>query len=249
VEPGVWEPAPKERYSRCGNYAVRWDEDLTALPPGGVMPLDREMLSLDSAFDVQQAGRYRITAHYQYSGGTGRRGLFGFGESVPIPPELYGIPTFEVVSAPVEITILRPFELEVTVKAPLVITPTTPIDSVIDVTLTNESGSDLPVPGQGDEHRISVEMETDDWRWTWYSPWDRPSNLPFAQGQTLAPGEGVSVLKGVTVPVGEGRLGPITPKTIMVRIRASVWTFRYDDPRHVAVRSAWIEAPIEWRGP
>jgi hypothetical protein len=107
VEPGVWVDADKESYGRCGNYDVRWDEDLVALPPGGVMKLDREILPLHYKFNMQAPGRYRITAHYQYTGGAQRRGLFAFGETVEMPPELFGTPSFEVVSNPVEITVTR----------------------------------------------------------------------------------------------------------------------------------------------
>lgn len=247
VEPGVWEPAPTESFSRCGNYAVRWDEDLTALPPGGAMPLEREILPLEYGFDMHKSGRYRITAHYNYRGGAGGRGLYAFGEHVPIPAELQGMPSFEVASAPVEVTVVRPIDLEVTFKAPLVITPSTPVDSVLDVTLTNGLRIDLPLPAAGEEHGISLEIEAGDWRWSWHSMWDRPS-LPFAQGQDLKSGASISVLKGVTIPVGHEGRGTIAPNGTTARVRASLWTFRYNDPRRVTVRSDWVEAPIAWRG-
>jgi hypothetical protein len=107
AQPGVWVDAPKEQFGRCGNYDVRWDEDLVALEPGGVMPLEREIIPLNHKYNLQTPGRYRITAHYQYKGGTEGRGLHAFsGETVQIPPELFGVPSFEVVSNPVEITVL-----------------------------------------------------------------------------------------------------------------------------------------------
>ena len=107
-EPYVWVDAERERFSRCGNYDVRWDEDLVALPPGGVMELDRDILPLGYTFKMQEPGRYRITAHYKYTGGAEGRGLFSwgsFGEAAEIPPELFGVPAFEVVSNPVVILI------------------------------------------------------------------------------------------------------------------------------------------------
>jgi hypothetical protein len=71
------------------------------------MPLEREIIPLNHKYNLQTPGRYRITAHYQYKGGTKERGLHAFsGETVQIPPELFGVPSFEVVSNPVEINVL-----------------------------------------------------------------------------------------------------------------------------------------------
>lgn len=102
AEPGVWVDAPKEPFSRCGNYDIRWDEDLVALPPGGSMSLDQEMLPLVYRFNMRAAGRYRITAHYKYTGGAEGRGIFSLGGLVEVPPELFGTPAFEIVSNPIE---------------------------------------------------------------------------------------------------------------------------------------------------
>jgi len=248
AEPGVWVDAPKESFSRCGNYDVRWDEDLVALPPGGAMPLDREILPLAYTFDTQAAGRYRITAHYKYTGGTEGRGLYVSGEIVAIPPELFGTPAFEVVSNPIEFTITRPVDIEVKLKGPLVIGPATPLDSIIEATLVNRTGGDLPLPQRGDDHGVRVEVESGDWRWFWYSSPSRPE-LSFTGQGDLRVGDGVSLFEGARVPLGEGWPIPDKNRQATARIRASVWFWTDDDARRFSVRSRWIEVPVAWRGP
>jgi hypothetical protein len=248
AEPGVWVDAPKERFGRCGNYDVRWDEDLVALPPGGVMPIEREILPIGYNFDTQAAGRYRVTAYYKYTGGAEGRGLFSFGEAVEVPPELFGTPTFEVASNPVEFTVTRPLDIEIHLKAPLVIGPATPLDSIIEATLVNRSGSDLPIPARSEAHGVRVEVESGGWNWFWFSGVETPP-LSFARGGDLSPGDGVSLFDGVRVPVGEGWPAHEQIRKSTARIRASVWFWPYNDARHFGVSSTWIEVPVEWRGP
>jgi hypothetical protein len=120
---------------------------------------------------------------------------------------------------------------------------------MIDVSFVNRSGRRVDLPAEGDDHSIFIEVEVKDERypWVWYSTWDKP-RLAFATGRALEHGARVSLFEGVKVVLGEGHPPAATKKPVMARIRAGVSLWAHNDPRHLGVRSGWIEAPIEWVG-
>lgn len=103
--PGIWVDVPPKQFSRCGNYDEAWDKDLVKLPPGGTLKLEW-LVPPAYTLNLPKAGRVRIYAHYKYGAGKEPGGFFG--SRVRVPPELEGVPAYEIVSPPVEIQIVQP---------------------------------------------------------------------------------------------------------------------------------------------
>jgi hypothetical protein len=200
-----------------------------------------------NGFDLQAAGRYRLTAHYDYSGGAGRRSAFSMGQASRMPEELEGMPPYEVVSAPLHFEITRPYDVVMKLKGPLVIGPSTTVSSLLDVSLVNRSGEAIDLPAQSDEHGMYIQIETADgqYLWSWHSGSDEP-RLSFASGGRLHRKGRISLLEGLPVVPGNERWPARQTDAAMARIRVGVWLWPHSDPRRLGVNSGWIEAPIEW---
>jgi hypothetical protein len=244
VLPEVWEDVPKGDISRCGNYDDAWDKDTTPLDPGRSMSLtERWYLTPETALDLAEPGRVRIVAHYQYRRGAGSS--WRYDPRVSVPDELRGTPAFEVVSEPVEVRIVRPLEAVLTVKGALRVDGATAIGSELDLSLVNRSGEAIPLPGKGEEANIFFELS--DRRGEWPGPWMWPK-ARLGEARALGPGESVSILSGEEA-AGERGSWRQRDGESMLRVRAAVRLSGAGDARGRAVKSNWVEAPLEWRAP
>jgi hypothetical protein len=240
VAPGVWQDVPRQSVSRCGNYDVQWDEDITALLPGASLSLDPRWLTPDRALDLEAAGKVRLYAHYQYSAGQERDGDFFGGSAVHVPRELEGVPPFELVSAPLEIEIQRPLDLALSTTGPLQPGEQTKMDEAFALSLSNRAGGAFPLPVREEDARVHFEIQGAGLRWgTGYNP----AQIERGRGQDLAPGASVHVMAGpqsradFSMPPGKA--------TRSVQVRAVMFLWPFQDPRHREIKSNWVTATLE----
>ncbi len=103
---GSWREIPGSPDSSCGFFEPYWLDEVVRLAPGESRRLSR----MDSPAVLPAQGRVRIRAHYAYKATPSKR---DFEDQDPIPlPEglgaMNGVPTFELGSAPLELTLVPP---------------------------------------------------------------------------------------------------------------------------------------------
>jgi len=149
------------------------------------------------------------------------------------------VPAFEVVSAPVEIQVVRPLDLVLKLKGP--VQAGAKLDDMVELTLANRSGKKVVLPEPGDERtmHLSFEVVTSavDWNVGWFPP-----QFPGEGAPVLLPGQRVAVLSGDKVMTEEGRTLPA--KT--ARIRAEMYWKAGELERSREVKSNWVEASVDW---
>lgn len=133
TEDGRTKPAEDCLLGRCGNYDMRWQEDVMELAPKASLALE-EYTPPHVKFLFQEAGIVSLVAHYDYRG-DGKRGR--------TPPSLQGLPAFSLSSAPVEIRVERPLDLVVTAKDLSKLRGSFKLSEVLNIKLVNRSGKDL----------------------------------------------------------------------------------------------------------
>ena len=136
---GEWKPVEPKPWGRCGMYDANWHDEVVEIAPGGSLEL-KDWVSMPSVFlTFQDAGRVKLRAHYAYKAkGVGKSK--GTGEADPTPEgvgPMKGVEPFEIVSEPVELTVVRPFDVLVKQKAPLVKGKQIPLSQVLDVRVKN----------------------------------------------------------------------------------------------------------------
>jgi hypothetical protein len=98
---GAWEKLPTPQLGRCGLYDSNWEKDALALAPGASITIKDWMPDVMQAFQMKP-GIYRVVVHYAFRGGATKG-------HIPAPGPrrvMVDVAPFEVVSAPVEITII-----------------------------------------------------------------------------------------------------------------------------------------------
>jgi len=111
-EDGQDAPLTAGAIGRCGLYANDWTKDVTRLAPGEAIDLEW-MMPVGHSFDLQEAGHYRIVAHYAWRAGKTEKG----GPGAPPTPEaiaaagLAGVAPYELVSNAVDVVVVRPVEV------------------------------------------------------------------------------------------------------------------------------------------
>ena len=235
---GGWtrmEPTP---ILRCGLYDNKWQKDVVPLKPGENLPLKDWLMPPGSAFEFQQAGRYRIRAHYAYRGGQGGKG------AASRPAEdvggMKGIAPFEIVSSPVEIAVKRPLNVTLKVRRNLIADQPARLSDLLDIAVGNDS--DKPInaahPTLSAEGRLTLQMRAE---LGWGPTLDKQDN-PHAATMDIQPGQSVSLLgKGA---FANGLDGSWTyPRAEAVKLRAGYTPSTWKDIG--TVWSDWVEVTVD----
>ncbi len=237
-------PVPQAEYARCGNFAGDWPTDAMPLGPRGEIPLDSWSGPLP---DFQQAGRVRLRRHYAYQAGKGRRSrcLVEAGEL----GLMEGVPSFEIVSAPVEFDVVRPLDVRVKVKRVLKVHQKVRLSDLIEVVLVNQSRGPVECssPTRYDAHLgFDIRGQFRGWGLTLNDGRSSPSGgggpAPGPR-RALRPGEAVSLLgPGEFVNGLDGTWE--YPVEDTVRLRA-VYSTPTSDEERASIRSEWVEIRVE----
>lgn len=150
---GTEEPVPPGRYGRCGLFDADWPKDVVGVPPGGKLRLG----PYHPFAELQQPGRVRLRAHYAYSAGHRTRA------GLP-PPErlgrMRGVPPFDLVSAPFEVEVVRPFDVRVRVKRAMKAMEKHRLSDLLDIEVVNPTATPtgLATPGGYPWPRLRIEQ-------------------------------------------------------------------------------------------
>lgn len=109
---GQWADVETGDLGRCGMYDHDWHDEIASLDAGASVELEW-LPSPAWQLQLQQAGRIRLFAHYEYSAGAGFGTGRGASEDVD---DMDGVPAFHLISAPLDLEIVRPLDLELVPK-------------------------------------------------------------------------------------------------------------------------------------
>ena len=227
-------PLPETDYARCGLFSWDWQKDAIRLEPGAKLPLNSFQL-----LTFQRAGRVHLCAHYAYREGKGPQ------SRSPIEPGkrglMVGVPSFEIISAPVVFDVVRPLDVRVKVKRALKVDHKTRLSDLIEVVLVNQSQETIQCvpPTLYAEARLHLEIRGTFGGW-------RPaiSDERTANGvcRDLKPGKSIALLG-----VGDFANGLDGyweyPVEDTVKLRA-VYTTTTWKPG-ASIQSDWVEVAVE----
>jgi len=235
---GRWTRLDPVPIGRCGLYDGNWQKDVVTLKPGDSLPLKDWLLPPSSAFEFQQAGRYRIRAHYAYRGGQAGKGA----ASRPADDlgGMKGVEPFEIVSAPIEIAVKRPLNVTLKVRRNLIADQPARLSDLLEIAVANDS--DKPInaaqPTLSAEGRLALQMRAE---LGWPPTLDKQDN-PHAARLDLQPGQSVSLLGKGTF--ANGLDGSWTyPRAGTVKVRAGYTPSTWKDIG--TVWSNWGEVKVE----
>lgn len=103
---GQWRALERHQPRRCGLYNPAWHDDFVKLKPGNTLSIGDWVPGPEAYFDLSP-GLYRFRVHYDYAQGQHGKGESGVSGAQWLRPELRRIPAFQLVSNPVEITIVE----------------------------------------------------------------------------------------------------------------------------------------------
>jgi len=154
-----WENVPKASYGRCGLFDSNWQKDIVTLKPNESIELKDWLSAPSHMLEIQKAGRVRIYVHYRFTRGTLQKGKPAKVES--LPKSMKDIPTFELVSDPVELYVLRPLDVRVKVKSPLKAKKKTKLSEILDIQLSNCSMEPITAssPSISADARLRLEIK------------------------------------------------------------------------------------------
>ena len=109
---GQWVDVETGDLGRCGLYDHDWHDEIATLDAGASVELEW-LPSPAWQLQLQQAGRVRLFAHYEFSAGAGFETGRGASEDLA---EMAGVPAFHLISAPLELEIVRPLDLQLVPK-------------------------------------------------------------------------------------------------------------------------------------
>jgi hypothetical protein len=228
---GKWVDVPKADYGRCGLFGGDWPKSAIRLAPGEKIPLNQEPL-----LEFQQAGRVRLRAHYSYEEGRGKL------SRSRVAPErldvLIGVPAFEIVSEPVEFTVIRPLDVRVKVKRPLRAQQPIRLSELLEITLVNQSmeAIECSSPTLHAEARLDLQIRGE------YGGWrPRLSEQRSAYGirRTLKAGEALPLLGATEFANGLDGTWEY-PEAGKVLLRAA-----YSTSARASIQSDWVEVRVE----
>jgi hypothetical protein len=180
-----WTVPKMKQFGRCGNYDEDWTKDVITLGPGErkVLPWFDfyDFWKLDGITDV------RIVAHYAY----------GEKPQKDVPPALQGMPAYTLDSNALEMPVLEPLGLELTLKGALPKTGARFSDS-LEVVATNRSTKVLPFDTGGGEAYLRIEVEGDGPDGSEVVALESGVSVGDAKGN-IAPGERKDALGNATV--------------------------------------------------
>lgn len=106
----------REQYGRCGLFDADWTKRVVTLKPGESIPVSWPDLV---PFDFQEEGTVAMRVHYRYAGLEPHKDVTKAEPAADLGG-MKGVPPFEVVSDPIRVEVVRPFDLKLTLKQPTV---------------------------------------------------------------------------------------------------------------------------------
>lgn len=206
----------------------KWDDPamrprVVMLAPGGRLPVGRP----SAHFSLDQPGRAELVAHYKFTGGSA------------LPPELSrmgGVPPFELVSDPIEVEVVRPFEVRLRVKRGVKAHEKLRLSDLFEVDMANPAAAPFALGPVYDFDKPQLWFQYDFGHRSW---------LPQVESRDRHPGLVRLVPAGGSVPlIGPDRFDGdwVYPWAETLRLRA-VYTEGGDNKR-VEVKSEWVEVRV-----
>jgi hypothetical protein len=128
----------------CGMGDYRWHRLVRDLAPGETLDVGQRAGSPTGSLDMKRPGRYLVRLHYAWR----RRGTT---EKLPqadpvgdLGP-MEGVPAFEIVSAPLRLDVVRPFEVFVDVRGKLAKGATRRLSELLTVRVENWARQPLTI--------------------------------------------------------------------------------------------------------
>jgi hypothetical protein len=151
---GNWHEVEKGELGRCGLYDHDWHDEIHTLDSGETVVLEW-LPSPAWQLQLQQAGRVRLFAHYEFSAGVGFGGERGKSEDLD---DMADVPAFHLVSAPLELEVVRPLDLQLLPKHDR--DKVRKLSDAFDLQLTNHGATKREVPAP-DWMNVSVRVRKD----------------------------------------------------------------------------------------
>jgi len=240
-----WEAAPKAKWGRCGLFDHNWQDDIAVLKPGDRLALKDWLSAPSHMLEIQKPGDWQLFVHYRYSRGGAGKGVKLLSDDelndekvlATLPENMKGVPAFELVSQPLEFTLVRNLDLKLTVKEDLKVKSKTSVADILNVAIVNTSdkAETVVTPTVSGEARLRLEIEGEFNGW---APMFPPRKGETARTVTLKPGESISVLGDAAGLQGEWEY----PVEDTVKVRA-VFTTTTWKPGQVII-SDWVELKV-----
>ena len=210
---GTSKPVPNGEFGRCGLCDSNWQKDARILKPGDELPLDNWLPS--EMLEFQSPGHVRLFAHYRYGAGATTKG--GKTERpAAVSGPMADIPAFELTSEPMEFDVIRPLDLLLTVKGPIVVKKKTKVSDLIEIRLVDRSDQALEVSTPNVQPLLSLRL---DGKMPGWGPTFSSRRATFAP-LGLKPGQDESVMgEGVLANGMDGDWEYPVPDTIEIRAR------------------------------
>jgi hypothetical protein len=232
TEAGEWVEVPKGDYSRCGMFSP--GVDAKKLAPGAQLKLEW-LPEPSQMLDLNEPGKVRVRAHYAFRTTDKKKS-----RGVPLPKGLRELPPFELVSAPVELTLVRPLMLSLQLAGSGIMAANAPTElaSLFRIELRNGKRGAQKVQGIAPAAgTLSFELQGESAGWM-----PRVIEPPQNGERTLGPGESVPLLgDAFGAPVGGTWEYPTQEK---VKVRAIY--LQYDKGEIVrTLRSGWVTVTVK----
>jgi hypothetical protein len=216
---------------------VVWQEDITELQPGARLVLNEWIRDPAYMLEIQRPGAVRLYVHYRYEAGKS--------DAVKrLPPasfgQLEGVAPFEIVSTPIDMEVVRPLDVVVSVKSALKTKTKTKLSDILEIHLVNRSEKlfEVKSPTLSADARLVVEIRGKGW-----SPMITQQRTKYGIKQRLRPGERLTML-------GEGEFSNgldgfwETPWEAVVKVRAMYYVSTWK-PGSPIINSDWIDLTVE----
>lgn len=235
---GKWLPATEVSYGRCGLFDSNWQKDVVVLKPGESIAIKDWLPMPSSMLEMQRAGQWRLQVHYLFTQGKQAKGgkrLTDESPEIELPEALQEMPTFELVSAPIALKLVRPLDVQLRVRSELKVKAKTPLAKLFDVQLVNASqqAQHFVEPTTSGDARLHFEIEGEmtGWQPTFADAGDSKSVT-----RKLGPGKSLPLLNSRMNGHWE------YPVEDTVRVRA-VFTTSTWKPGSI-IKSDWVEMKV-----
>jgi hypothetical protein len=232
-----WIDVPRQKEIGCALYDYEWWKGMTEVAPGGKLEVNSWISPPSDDHDFQKAGRYRIVAHYRYDAVSTYAA-----KKQKLPAEAEGIPNFELSAAPLEIEVVRPLDVKLTVKSPGKANTSPLISDLFAVDLVNRSKAPVAVTSPTVSADAKLYFEVKEAKDGITLQQFGKSASTYGIKKTLAPGEKVPLLgqgdfaNGIDGPWELGKAREVQVRAVY---ELSTWK-----PSSI-VKSDWVAWTIE----
>lgn len=211
---GTTHAVPEVFVGRCGLFDPNWVKDIVALAPGERLDLHSWIPDPSRALALDELGQVQIRMHYVFRGGQADRFREGGESASPQKPHvLAGAAGFEVVSAPITLTIQSPLALRARLRPAankLRVGRASRLSDLLELAIINTSQAPVTVHSPGTPYTFAFETRPGSFLTGPVLP--TPATTP--QSATLAPGEALPLLGGRALFSAAGHTdGTWTPTT------------------------------------